>query len=352
MLFRVRHFHERLMTFRRGGGGGTDMRCDPGRCRRDAENAGNSDVSREDHRGQGRGHTARERRRSACSDPMAHCARGGVLGFSIACSVGILPVQEPLFRAQIRVSSWTTVMTTPASEAGNTSMRGRTRLGLAAVLGWMLTAVLPAVAASLTGQVTQVIDGDSLIFMPAGAGRALEVRLHGLDAPEACQAGGVAARQFLAAAVLGEPATLQTLGQDVYGRTLGVLTVDRRLINPLLVAEGHAWSARSWPPPAVAGAQRDDRGAGPYAPQERMAKAQRRGVHAKGNAMFPWVFRRQHGPCRRAADAPARRGAAGAAGEAGAAGAGVSRLTATAPSAVPGCRWATAPPAPGRPWPS
>lgn len=214
-----------------------------------------------------------------------------------------------------------------SAETVHATPQGVALLWRAVALAWMAALGLPASAAPLSGQVTAVIDGDSLVFSPAGSGSVLEVRLHGLDAPEACQAGGAAARRFLAAAVLGKPATLQTQGRDVYGRTLGVLTVDGQVINARLVAEGHAWSARVWRPSSAEGrrsdgraagpdgraAGPDDRAAGPYAAQEAMAQALRRGVHAERGAMFPWEFRRQHGPCSGAAEVRSRPGAADAA---------------------------------------
>jgi len=156
---------------------------------------------------------------------------------------------------------------------------------LAIALGLSLGTPQTVSAATLSGQVDKVIDGDSLIFAPTGGGKPLEVRLHGIDAPEGCQAGGEASRDYLASFVMGKPAKVETKGRDSYGRTLGLLTVDDMLVNQRMVAEGHAWSLRSkW-------------NQGPYVPQETVAIAFKRGVHAERGAVFPWEFRRQHGPC-------------------------------------------------------
>jgi endonuclease YncB( thermonuclease family) len=158
------------------------------------------------------------------------------------------------------------------------------RAGLAALLAWTaLTA--GATAAALTGQVTRVIDGDSVLFAPARGGPVLEVRLKDIDAPEGCQAGGEAARDFLHDLVRGRTVQLLTRGQDHYGRTLGVLQVDGVDLNQRLVAEGHAWALRSRGRP------------GPYTPQETMAQALKRGLHAERGAIPPGEFRRRHGPC-------------------------------------------------------
>lgn len=168
------------------------------------------------------------------------------------------------------------------------------RAGAALALG----AALGASAATLTGKVERVIDGDSLVFAPEGGAAPVEVRLKGIDAPEGCQDGGPEAREYLREAVLDKPVTLVTSGLDSYGRTLGVLTVDGMEINQRLVAEGHAWSLRTkW-------------NQGPYVAQEKVAVALRRGLHVTRGAIPPWDFRRTRGPCSAPAPAASSPGAA------------------------------------------
>lgn len=146
-------------------------------------------------------------------------------------------------------------------------------------------------ATSLAGRVTRVVDGDSVWLAPSTGGRAIEVRLSGIDAPEICQPHGVASRRFLAALVLRQPVQLQVDagrdGRDRHGRTLGVLFVGDVEVNRRLVEEGQAWSygARG--------------GAGPYGAQQRRARALGRGLHEDGVSLErPADFRRRHGPCR------------------------------------------------------
>ena len=142
-----------------------------------------------------------------------------------------------------------------------------------------------AAARLLEGRVTHVGDGDSLWLAPAAAGAPVELRLVGIDAPEICQAWGPEARRALADWVLGRQVSVETVGRDVHGRTLGTVYLDGRNINLLLVQEGHAWSARF----------KYDRG--PYVAAERMARALGRGLNQGGAALEPREFRRQHGPC-------------------------------------------------------
>lgn len=157
----------------------------------------------------------------------------------------------------------------------------------------MLTAAVPAFAATLQGKVVKVFDGDSLLFQPAGGGKPIEVRLKDIDAPEICQPGGPEARDYLQEFVADKPAVLDTGASDGYGRTLAVLKVDEMNVNQRMVAEGHAWSLRTkW-------------NQGPFVAQEKMATALKRGLHANPGAIAPWEWRRSKGPCGKGASAPA-----------------------------------------------
>ncbi len=141
-------------------------------------------------------------------------------------------------------------------------------------------------------QVLRVIDGDSLIIAGKG-GAGVDVRLQGIDAPEACQAWGREARAALEERLRGSSVTWSTRGQDAHGRQLATLWTDGDELNAWLVVEGHAWSSRyKW-----------DRG--PYVKQERVAAALSRGLHATSGAVQPAEFRRSRGACGAAApDSP------------------------------------------------
>lgn len=166
---------------------------------------------------------------------------------------------------------------------------GRLLAGAAAAL-LVLAGLAPATAAPraqpapLQGVVTQVSDGDTLRFTPAGQA-PIVVRLANIDAPEICQAWGPEARRALTDLALNKPATLRPTGRDSYGRTVGVLLVEGVDVAQSLVEGGHAWSLRG----------RND--TGPLVKQERMAKALNRGLHEGGAAVKPADFRRSHGPC-------------------------------------------------------
>jgi micrococcal nuclease len=156
----------------------------------------------------------------------------------------------------------------------------RTRLvvfGLLAAWAWP--------AAAMVGVVTRVSDGDTLWVRPDSGGRPVKLRVHGIDAPERCQAWGPEAQQRLQALVLGREVRLVEGVLDSHGRRLARLMLGREDIGRHLVLEGLAWSHRyrGWP--------------GPYATEEAVARRERRGLFADPGAMPPREFRRTHGPC-------------------------------------------------------
>jgi endonuclease YncB( thermonuclease family) len=145
---------------------------------------------------------------------------------------------------------------------------------------------VPAQAADAwPGRVTYVSDGDTLWVRPAAGGRPRKVRLHGIDAPELCQAHGPEARSALQHEVLGREVNVQPLRDDDYGRLLARLRLGGQDVAAPLVRAGHAWSYRY------------RRSPGPYAEEEGEARAARRGLFADARAQRPYAFRRQHGPC-------------------------------------------------------
>jgi len=146
-------------------------------------------------------------------------------------------------------------------------------------------AVRPQVSQVYEARVTRVFDGDTLWVKPLEGGKYRKLRLDGLDAPEICQSGGLAARDALAARVLRQVVTVNERQHDQYGRALVHLTHQREDVGAWLVMQGHAWAYR-W-----------RYSEGIYAGQEEQARSQRKGVFAVSDAEVPRDFRRRHGPC-------------------------------------------------------
>lgn len=156
---------------------------------------------------------------------------------------------------------------------------------LSAVL--LLAAAMPAAAASFTGVVTHVTDGDTLWVRPASGGPPREVRIEGIDAPETCQPFGAQAREALAARVLRRQVNVRSTASDSYHRTLGRVSLGREDVASWMVSRGYAWSYRF----------RDD--PGPYARQQARAQNARLGLWRVGSPVVPREFRKLHGSCAR-----------------------------------------------------
>lgn len=134
------------------------------------------------------------------------------------------------------------------------------------------------------GRVTDVTDGDTLWVKPTRGGKPRKIRLDGVDAPEICQAYGVAARGRLAQQVEGRSVRVMPRRHDDYGRLLARVSLQGQDIGHWMVLNGHAWSHRYRRLP------------GPYAPQEARARGQHLGLW-QFPAVMPRQFRQRHGPC-------------------------------------------------------
>lgn len=137
----------------------------------------------------------------------------------------------------------------------------------------------------LTGQVSRVVDGDTLWLRTAADGEPVVVRIEGIDAPESCQPGGSEATQALTKLALNRNVTVKVVARDDHGRTVGKVFDGATDLGDRMVRDGHAWSMRF----------KYDRG--PYVAEERMAIALKRGLHGEGGAVMPRDFRQRNGPC-------------------------------------------------------
>jgi micrococcal nuclease len=159
------------------------------------------------------------------------------------------------------------------------------RAGLMAAWLVVWAGAAPADEDTYAARVVRVFDGDTVWVQPAGGGRWRKLRLDGIDAPEICQPGGLAARDALAARMLGDTVQVDERAADDYGRGIARLQHQGDDIGRWLVQGGQAWAHR-W------------RGQGPYVRDEEDARRARRGVFDDARAELPRDFRRRHGPCQ------------------------------------------------------
>lgn len=164
--------------------------------------------------------------------------------------------------------------------------RARRRVALSIAVAVFLTAlVLPAAGQQavaegrVSGRVTTVRDGDTIEVLSGS--ETLAIRLHGVDAPESAQPGGIEARRFVRDLVQGRSVQLEITDVDRYGRQIAIVHLgDGRSLNERLVAAGHAWWYRQYAP-------RDEVLAG----LEERARASRLGLWAAEAPIAPWDWR-------------------------------------------------------------
>jgi endonuclease YncB( thermonuclease family) len=147
---------------------------------------------------------------------------------------------------------------------------------------WVLLAALLCMGASnvvLPGRVTRVIDGDTIDVL-LGSGR-IHVRLHGIDAPERDQPGGLEAREWLRRRLMDQSVQLEPVSQDRYERMVAVVFAQGRSVNEELLRAGQAWAYRHY-------LRRMDRH---YCELEEQARGARLGLWARPMPHAPWQFR-------------------------------------------------------------
>jgi len=153
----------------------------------------------------------------------------------------------------------------------------------AVVVLWFMLAPLLVSAEQFTGKVVGISDGDTISVLRDG--KAVKVRLYGVDAPEQAQAFGTKARQLTGDLAFQREVTVVIHATDRYGRLVGeVLLPDARNLGQELVRAGLAWWYRQYAPKDTALAQ-----------GEVEAKAARRGLWQDPHAVPPWEYRHPRG---------------------------------------------------------
>jgi endonuclease YncB( thermonuclease family) len=148
----------------------------------------------------------------------------------------------------------------------------------AVVVSTLIVLSSGASAATITGQVVGITDGDTMTVLVDE--RQVKVRLSEIDAPERKQPYGQRSRQALADLCHGVQAEISSTGKDRYGRVLGRVSCRGVDANAALVHDGYAW---------VFDRYVTDRSL--YALQS-IAKGARRGLWADKSAIPPWQWRK------------------------------------------------------------
>lgn len=142
---------------------------------------------------------------------------------------------------------------------------------------WVLAG--QAYAASFTGKLVKVLDGDTVEVLHDG--KAERIRLAQIDCPEKNQPFGQAAKKYVLEIAAQKIVTVQVDTVDRYGRTVGeVFLPDGSNLNKQIVGAGYAWQYKRY--------SKDSE----YGVLESHAKAAKAGLWQGMNPIPPWEWRR------------------------------------------------------------
>lgn len=136
----------------------------------------------------------------------------------------------------------------------------------------------------LTGRVTRIVDGDTLV-VGAGQGSGLIVRLAGIDAPETDQPFGAQATAYLSDWVLNRTVVIEGTKRDRHDRLIAKLLLNGQDVNLALLSQGYAWWFREY----AHEQSPEDRAR--YEAAEASARGARLGLWGGPGAVAPWDWR-------------------------------------------------------------
>jgi endonuclease YncB( thermonuclease family) len=152
------------------------------------------------------------------------------------------------------------------------------------ILAFLLVTAPCAYAATLTGRVVGIADGDTLTVLDT-SNQQRKVRLYGIDAPEKKQPFGTRSNQSLAALAFGKYAVVEWTKPDRYGRIVGKVIVCGQDVRLRQIEAGLAWWYRKYAREQSSADQIT------YARAEEVARIARLGLWGDSQALPPWEYR-------------------------------------------------------------
>lgn len=139
-----------------------------------------------------------------------------------------------------------------------------------------------SVEANFSGKVVKIIDGDTIDVL--NQNKTSRIRLYGIDAPERGQPYGYKSKLFLTSLVANKNVFIVENSKDRYNRILGVIYLDNKNINEILVINGLAWAYRYKQKPIDI----------KIAELELKAKNNRVGLWADEDPIEPYIYRKKN----------------------------------------------------------
>ena len=114
----------------------------------------------------------------------------------------------------------------------------------------LLTAAVIAAATShaqsITGKVTGIADGDTIIALRQHDRTQHKIRFYGIDSPESHQDFGTRAKQFVSDLVFKKDVRVVQKDKERYGRVVGIVYPGDTCINEEIIKAGLAWVYRQY----------------------------------------------------------------------------------------------------------
>ena len=144
---------------------------------------------------------------------------------------------------------------------------------------FLTVATLSSFAATYTGKVVRVLDGDTIEVLVEQ--KPIRIRLAEIDCPEKNQPYGQAAKKYVLKIAAHEIVTVHSKAKDRYGRTIGeVILPNGDSVNRLLIRDGYAWHYKKY--------SKDES----LAELENQARKNKVGLWQDNNPVPPWSWRR------------------------------------------------------------
>lgn len=147
------------------------------------------------------------------------------------------------------------------------------------LLFYLISAIL-SMAATITGKVVSVTDGDTITVLDDSKTQH-KIRLWGIDAPESRQDYGQRAKQALSDMVYNKAVTVDVQDTDRYGREVGKVYQGDTYVNLEMIKLGLAWWYQTYA-----------KGATDLKDAEEAARTAKVGLWSRPDAIAPWDFRR------------------------------------------------------------
>ena len=147
----------------------------------------------------------------------------------------------------------------------------------------LLLLLWPFAAHAWTGKVVGISDGDTITVL-LSQDSLVKIRLYGIDAPEKGQPYSQAAKEYLASLIAGKTVEIEPVTKDRYGRTVGIVFDNEKIINQEMVRAGFTWVYRKYC---------DKYFCSEWLRLEDKARSSRIGLWQELNPIPPWEWRRR-----------------------------------------------------------